>query len=104
MSCTATTLTRSQTREGKRGAPCRFTPSTAGPSFNPWARRHAGTRPGPTELVGLREHVALVHDVHRGHALGDDLLVLVLVLVVLVLHLPLELLQQPEAAHHDVRP
>ena len=56
-------------------------------------------RTGPTELVGLREHVPLEHDVHRGHALGDDVLV-----VVVIVHLPLELLQQSEAAHHDVGP
>lgn len=64
----------------------------------------AGARTGPTEFVGLREHVPLVHDVHRGHGLGDNLLVVVVVLVMVVLDLPFKFLQQPEAAHHDVCP
>lgn len=63
-----------------------------------------GVRTGPTEFIGLREHVPLVHDVHRRHCLGDDLLVLVIVLVVVIFDLPFEFLQQLEAAHHDVSP
>lgn len=61
-------------------------------------------RTGPTEFVGLREHIPLVHDVHGGHCLGDDFLIVVVVLVVVVLESPSKLLQQLQAAHHDVGP